>query len=197
MTVAVADVVRVIAEMSYIGQRVLNVYEFLNIGSSVSDEEALLDVATIVDNLYALVAPDMSALLSFTSVLAKNLDTNTDLGQTGWPTLTVGAQSSANTLPTQVAGLITFPTDQPRVRGRKFIPAINDGDVTGGLIVGETLGDLVVMGATLLTALSGDNSTWQYVVLAGGSPSNAKIPTDALVTNVPSTLTRRRIGTGE
>jgi len=196
MTVALFDVVEVIAEMALGASRVLNVYHLANVGDPIAEDEALTDVAEVLDGFYALVSPVLSSGLTFVSVLAKNLTGATDLGSTSWPTMTVGGSAGGGVLPFQNSGLITFPTETPKVRGRKFLPGLTEDAIASGLLTSTVTDALLDMGIAMLNNVAATSTTWRYAVKHAGS-LGILYPTAALVQNVVCTLGRRKPGVGE
>jgi len=196
MTVGVGQIMTVVAEMAFMGQKVLNVYDLLNSGIEVTNTEALEDAGEFMEVLYTEAKSIMTTALEFVSITARNANTSVDVGATDWPTLTTGSISTNQFMPSQVSALVTFPTIYPKVRGRKFIPGIAESEVTDGLLVSSAISALEAYASQLLGTYAAPNSSWQYTVLRNGTPTTQAAPTTAIVRNILSTLTRRKVGVG-
>lgn len=191
------DIILVTAKMIWLGQQVQNVFHLFG-DAPLDDTDALNDIEEYMEALYTFVQPRMSDNLTFDSIVAQNLTAGTLMGERSWPTLTTGGLGVSGSLPSQVAGLITLPTAVPKRRGRKFVPGFNENDLTNGLFISALTDALEDFGAYLLSGHSmGSGTGWWYRVV---SPTlglgSASVPTAVVVTNVPSTLSRRRIGAG-
>jgi len=197
MAIGVGDFMEVIAVMSFLGQTVENVFHWVNLLEEVNEDDALLDAATIMDNMYSVLTDVMSSNLAFVEVVVNDPQLGVSLGSIAWPTLTVGGETGVEVLPSQVSALLTMPTSVSRCRGRKFFPGMHEANLSSGLFNSDVTDDLALFGAGLLSGQSGEVSNWQYVVKRSGLENTYVLPSAAIVTNIPSTLTRRRIGVGE
>lgn len=192
------DLIEVGVEMFLLGQRVLNVFHLVG-DQNLDDGDAMADIAEYMDALYDTVDHTMSDTLTFGSILVKNLSAGTLLGSIGFPTLTGGTNGAGAELPTQIAGLVTLPTATPKRRGRKFIPGMVEGNLTAGLFTAGLVTAFGDFGGYLVIPHSmGSGAGWRYVV-STGTPGigSTSLPTEAVVTNIPAALGRRRIGVGE
>lgn len=192
------DLIEVVADMLWLGQRVLNVYHLAG-DQALDDSDVLTDVAEYMDDLYLTVDQLMSDALTFGSIIVRNLTQEEVLGEVDWPTLVNGGSTGANQLMSQAAGLVTFPTAIPKRRGRKFVPGFNEANLSSGLFDATLVSALEDFGEYLITPHSMTSGAgWRYLVWNGVIGVNSvSQPTEAIVTNVPSTLSRRRIGAGE
>lgn len=192
------DVIEVIAEMSLFGQRLLNVYHLVA-DQPLDDADALADIGEYMDGLYTEANGVISAALAYTGIICRNLTENSPMGEISWPTLTFGGATGGSELPTQIAGLVTLPTAVSRRRGRKFVPGMVEAQLTGGLLESAAVAALADFGAYLLSGQSMTSGAgWFYrVVSLPLGPGTVSQATEAIVTNVPSALGRRRIGAGE
>lgn len=192
------DLIQVVCTFAQAGQVLRNIYHLVSDGA-INEDEVLPDVAEYFDELYDLIDAIQSDGLVYTDIAAMNLTTNVDYGTITWPTLTAGGLGAGGQLMTQAAGLLTLPTDIPRKRGRKYIPGLTEDHLSGGLFdssVTNALGDIgdFLLQGHVYTA----GPLWRYVVYGTtAAVTSARRPTAAIVTNVPSTLVRRRIGVGE
>lgn len=190
------DVIQVIAEMAILGQRVLNVYELLS-PSAVSDVDLVDDISQYLEeSVYEVINPAIPDNLTYESIYFKNLTTNTDIGQFDWPLLTVGG-SAGEVLPLGVAALITFPTAQPKVRGRKFFPPFAETNLVDALWNTATVDLLSTVAGAIaggfLGPISGD--PWAFGVLNSAGTFRPFI--EGLTTNIPAYQRRRKQGVGE
>lgn len=194
---AVGDIFEVTAEFTVALQRMLNIYHVVTLNAA-DDEEIINDIATQLDDAYDAVDGIMSGSTNFTSLLFKNLTSDTDLGSMDWPTMTVGGIAAGTLLPTQNAYLVAFPTMVARRIGKKFIPGVDETRIVSGVADATALAALAAFGVLASSAFVGgvSGATLQFVVKAATSLAFSSIQ-DVLVTNVISTLHRRRIGVGE
>lgn len=188
------DVIKVVARMAMLGQEILNVYHFIS-SDPVFDADVLDDLAQFMDDVYDTIDGVLVDNLSFVDLSITNETDGTDIGVVGWPALTVGAVG-ADMAPTGIAGLVTLPTAFLGTRGRKFIPGISESNITDSVIIGamvaflQDYGDLLI--APFLGATSGE--PWQYVVV--DKDGFARVPTEAIVANIPAYQRRRKVGVG-
>lgn len=195
MAVAPLDVIQTIVEMTLFGSKVLNVFHLMCIGGG-SDPDVMEDIAVDLDDKYALLQPYLINDLSFDGFVFKNITQNYNMGEAPFITLTVGAQS-AEPLPPGTAALITLRTPVPKTRGRKFIPGIGIGSMSGGLLTGSLLTEAENFAASMIGGFIGDVNglVFDYGV------TNAVLDfvefTEAVVSNVPAYQRRRKQGVGE
>lgn len=197
MAIGVGDFMEVLAVMTYLGQTVENVYHFVNILDEVNEDDALLDAQLVISNLYSIIDGVMSSAVDFTEIVVNDPQLGVSLGSIGWDPGVVGGETGAEVLPSQVSALLTMPTSVSRCRGRKFFPGMHEANLSSGLFTTDVTDLTALFGAALLNALEGTVSNWQYVVKRSIAEDTYVLPSAAIVTNIPSTLTRRRIGVGE
>lgn len=192
------DLMQVVAKMVWLGQVVENVFHLVG-DQPLADDDAVIDIQTYMDDLYQPVAAEMSDNLLFDSIVIHNLTENVLLGEFNWPVLVAGSIAGTTALPTQVSGLVTLPTAIPKRRGRKFVPGFTEADLNSGLWTTAVTDVLEDFGNYLSIGQSEPSGAgWFYRVFSGTlGPGSASAPTGFVVTNVPSTLSRRRIGAGE
>lgn len=189
------DIIQVIAEMTYLGQQVMNVYHLLS-SSAVSDSDVVTDVTTIIDGAYTNIDSILDGSLAPTSLRVLNLTQNEELDLISWPTFTGGTIALAVGLPPGVAALVTYPTNVLGVRGRKFIAGLTENANSDGVIEGAaltTLEDLAVLTSDpFLGTASGD--PWSFCVV--NEALQPRIITGYQLGNIWAYQRRRRQGTG-
>lgn len=188
------DVIRVIADMTLLGQSILNVYHMVS-ASSVPDDEVIQDAQVGLDDLYQLVNAEIDNQLSYNSIRVFNVTDNQDLGIHDWPTLVAGA-ADAQCLPLGVAALLTLPTSVPKVRGRKFFCGFSEGAQADGVWGSGVVDSLNDIGAFMLTPMLGDASGefWRFGVPT--SIGGFQLFASSLVGNIPAYQRRRKQGVG-
>lgn len=65
--------------------------------------------------------------------------------------ITIAGLGISTSVPHGVAANITFPTDKPKARGRKFFPGASNDGITDSDWTGAVLGVLATMGASILS----------------------------------------------
>lgn len=190
------DVIQVIAEMAILGQRVMNVWELMS-PSAVSDDDIIDDVqVAIEDVIYSVINPAIPDNLTYESLYFKNLTQNEDMGQFDWLSLTAG-ESAGEVLPLGVAALLTFPTAQPKVRGRKFLPPFAETNLTDALWGSATVTLLSTVASGVAAGFIGDVSSEPYVFGVSNQAGLFRPFIEGLTTNIPAYQRRRKQGVGE
>lgn len=189
------SIIRVVADMTLLGQSILNVYHLVST-SSMDDDDGKGDLAVIMDNLYTLINGAVDTQLVYNAIRMFDVTDNQDLGIEPWPVLETGA-NSGSALPLGVAGLVTLPTDIPKVRGRKFFGGFTEESVVDGLLVSSTFDALVDVADFMLTAQTGDVSSnlWVFGVPTPVGGGFQRV-TSSLVGNIPAYQRRRKQGVG-
>lgn len=189
------DIIRVIAEMAYVGQQILNVYHVIS-PSPTADSLLIDDVAAWLDEAYGYVNAFQDNGYGYSSIRVLNLSDDSEIGVVDWPGLVGGSVSGATGLPSGVAALITQPTSTLGSRGRKFIAGISETYQSDSLWDPTFLTGLADMAAVIsapFIGLSSGNSWAPCVVSTGLIPRPI---TGYQVTNIPAYQRRRREGVG-
>lgn len=156
------DVIRITAKMQIPAGNVQNVYHYRFSGTSGADGDTVLaDIATALDTAYAEIQPGLPNTLTFETIEAFNISADEPIGEIDWPNLTVGG-ASGQSLPPQCAPLVLFGTGAPRSQGRKYLPAVTEGETDGGgFLTAGFLAALADFAAFLLQAVTTEHG---YVV---------------------------------
>lgn len=196
MTVSQNDVLRATAEMSEGVEAIQNVIHFRSTNpATITDAQALIDMASVLDTLYANIDQEMVTSLSFDQVRVQNVTTSTLLGTTTWPVLTVGGSATA-LLPRQAAALITMPTSKPKTRGGVYTGGFSEtNNGTGGTVIAPLLTNLIAVGAALLVERVLGPNSYRYVVF-NTVLKTFVLPNAAIIPNTWRTQRRRRAGVG-
>lgn len=196
MTVVQNDIIRVTAEQSYVESAVQNVFHLRSTNAtSVTDAQALLDVAQVMDQVFVFMASRVTTALAYDQVRAQNVTQDVLLGTTGFPTLVAGARSEA-ALPRQASSIITFPTAKPKTRGSIFMGGLTEADNDPqGIISSALLGQLVSVSLLLLAEIVLGPNSWRYVVF-NTVLKTFVLPTGATIPLPWRTQRRRRPGVG-
>lgn len=153
MTFSNGDVARVTAKMSFQGEDQQNVYYVSNIGAgAISDAAAVTEIAARVDFMHAALVPQQHEDLDYDSIEVFNITTDAPMGEVPWPTLTNGDINLQDPLPSQVCGLVLFPTNVARSQGRKFIGGLIEGDSSNGVPDNDIITAMGTYATRLLTA---------------------------------------------
>lgn len=196
MTVQAGDIIRCTQEMTYeTFGAIQNVYHLQNVGSQVTDTQALDDVIEILETLAGVIAAAIAILQVVNGVRVVNVTQLADVGFASFVDDTPFTGAGL-ILPTQVAVGINLFTDRLAVVGRKYFGAAVIGTIAdGGTIVPGILADLADWGDLATEWLAATNSTWQMGVVATFDSAwlpfrNYSMPTMAIIQR------RRRLGVG-
>lgn len=189
------DIIRVVAEMALVGQKILNIYDFVATDPT-DDADLMSDLGDWIEDAMADIKMRISNNLSFSSLQFKNVTQATDMGFTSWPTFTVGGDATNEVLPLGVAGLVTMPTAVSKVRGRKFLCGITEAYCEDGVWTAATVTDLIAYGDILINPIIGTltGSPIAYGVVKALGGFQPVVAYD--VVNVPSYQRRRKQGVG-
>lgn len=196
MTVAVDDIVRINAVVSFQGQEYENVHHFKTIANASPNDQAFMDaVLVLIAAAYANVQNHQSNLLQYQRIEGQNITQDVLLPATNWTGNPVG-DSAFDALPAQVTANVFWPTLRPKTRCTSYIPAFTEtaNNATGGWNTAAK-DDLQLFGDALKDAGTQAGVTVQKgaynVVAARYTPLiSAVVPTDS------RTQRRRRLGVG-
>lgn len=143
-------------------------------------EEVAANVATIIGCTADIVGTDG---LTIRAVGAQPLDIDG----------TVGDQS----MPAAVAALLTASTDDPRARGRKFVPGVSEGQIDNGLFAaGATALFTVLLEAYIDSLTAGSGSALVPGVLSLTDAAFKAFNGGGTTTLIPAYQRRRKPGVG-
>lgn len=188
------DVIRVVADMTLLGQTILNVWHVIS-PSSVPDTELQDDIPEMMNEIYSQINGVIDNELTYDAIRIFNVTGNQDLGIHAWPVLTTGS-TAGETLPLGVAALLTLPTDIPKVRGRKFFGGIVESVCTNGVFISnvtDALADIAAL-VTVPYITAGHANAWVFGIptLANGFQAF----NSGLISSIPSYQRRRKQGVG-
>lgn len=165
MAPQVNDIIRVIAKMSFAGGDVQNVWHVKldTVPGTPTNPTLLGDLAAVMDDIYDFIDSSTADEITFDTIEAYNLTRDEYVGESAWPTLTVGGATSS--APPQLAPLLLFSTDTLKSQGRKFLPP------TGTLTI-ESDGTLVSSYLSLMAAFAAEVLTPGGWVAYGGDFGN-------------------------
>lgn len=189
------SIIEAVAEMSMLGQTVLNVWHAVSTDAG-DDDDAMDEMAAKLDDLYSIVNGEMDASLSYVGINFKNITENVVMGTRTWPSLSTGGYASIDALPLGVAACISFPTGIPGVRGRKFLPAYTEGSLVEALWNAATVDSLEDFAVDAVAGWLGSTivGPWVFGVV---DKVGAFQPYDSyIVNNVPAYQRRRKQGVG-
>lgn len=190
------DIIQVVTEFLWLGETVLNVWHALS-PSAVSDSDVVDDLTEGMDDMYTLINGALDNNFEYVQITLKNITANEDLLSHAWPVLTTGGAGDLSSLPLGVAGLITFPTAIPGVRGRKFLAGFTENGLADSLFVSGVTDVLADMGAFAVTGFVGAASSEAWAFGVPDQTGAFRDFTGAVVKNIPSYQRRRKQGVGE
>lgn len=196
MPVALNEILRVTAKMSWGLQDIQNTYHIrVDSASADSDATILGYIATELDNDYTNFAAALHTGLSFDTISCYNLTAERFMGEVAWPVLTAGTEGN-DPLPAQVAPLVRFATAVLGSQGRKFLGVITtasldaDGTITSSLSNGMTLYAAALLNGVGGGAFSGSFGNYNSTL------DRFTVWTTAFVNQYCCTQRRRRPGVG-
>lgn len=126
---------------------VLNVFWWLYTGAGDPDADVLDEIEDFLESSWGVdwaANSSTDANMNFVDVDVINLD-GTVLRNIGTALLDVDGTTGTDAEPGVVSQLITADTVLPKVRGRKFVPGIDDTLLVDGLLTSAALTNLVLM----------------------------------------------------
>lgn len=187
---------------TYLGEVMINRWDYQQISGSLSDAPGLLA------QFQSVVLPDFAAIQSadvaYNRILVQNLNSPTDNAEDTTPTPAVGGQAGGG-VPLPLA--LSYRSSRPDLSHRysyKRIGGIATGLLSNAAFV-VTGADVVALEATMALQLSVGTSTWRPVQISrvypgGGAPPTISI-NYAIVGNWeaspnPTTQNTRKVGRG-
>jgi len=166
------------------------------VGNTVSDADAMDDLAEFLDDAYADIISRQCNETTYVDLDGYNVTGDNPMPETSWPTRTAGTAAS-EPLPTGSAGLITFRTGFSRRNGRKFLGVFSEGCVSSsGLWTTATQTALAAFGANFLSGFTGGTSGENWMPGVYSKLGTLMPIIEAVASGIPAYQRRRRIGTG-
>lgn len=194
--VAIGDIVRINAIVSYQAQEYENVHHFTTVANATADDTAfMVAVQLAIAPVYANAQNRQSDLLRYERIEGQNLTQDLLLPATNWAGNPNGDQA-LDPLPAQVSANVFWPTQRPKTRCTTYLPAFAEAanSATGGWSA-ATLTDLQAFGDEFLANLSNGGMT----IRKGAYNLAADRFTELIAAVVPTnsrTQRRRRLGVG-
>ena len=169
-------------------------------GGGTDQVTALTEAQAYVKALYDPLRTYTTGAASFTGIALYNRTQQQDIGEIGWDLTGSPTLGSVDCLPTGVAALVTFSTEQAKSRGRKFLAGMTKNALSNGHWSNPMLGAMVDYADRLMlrvtsTPISG--VLWEYVIVSEGVGSFAALdPVAYTATNIPAYQRRRKEGVG-
>ncbi len=171
MTVSNNDVIRTTVDMRYASVNVIqNTFHCRYTGASGVSEQSVVDAIRneIEGALWTVVDGDLSLNLTFIAYLNFNVTQDAPMPD-AIPVLVTAGINANETLPLQVAALMSFPSAVSRSIGRKYIAAYTEVSTSGaGVILVPELARLVTAASNLFgsfTILAGNGIFGNYVAV--------------------------------
>lgn len=197
MTVNVGDVLEMTLRADFDGvEDVLNVFQFQYLTSApAADADVLDDLLDLAEAIVNIIKNLSTALVVWRSIRGYNVTTDILLGVSSFASPIAGVNAGDSGVP-GVCGLVTFPTNRPRVVMRKFVGVLSESIVVNAGVLGATFVDtLVDLGEYLTQTQTVNGRAYRYGYL---SPKVGSFidPVSAVITNIPAYQRRRRQGRG-
>jgi len=175
--------------------RIDNVWHIRNDGGSVAEADALDDIVSVLEALYALIGAILQTAWVIQNIRVINVTDDTDVGDGQFVDNTPGTSGLA-TFPPQNAYGMAFSTARLRVRGRKFFgPALEGMAVDTGVLHATAISALADVGDFVTTLQVEANSNWRLGVIA--SSDGVFLPfLSYSISPTIVTQRRRRVGVG-
>lgn len=197
MAIQVDDILRITANMDFLGNAIKNIYHYkVEVAQNSSDQDWMDDIAVILDDAYTFVGGDLSINLDFVNISGQNLTQDEVLPTTAWPVLVSGTGASNGT-PPQACALAFWNTITPRVVARKFVGVLSELQQDNGNLVAGTIA------AMLNYALDIEASSFPLMLDRDAIPGVWNVPLlrftqlgQSNVNGVMMTQRRRTLGRG-
>lgn len=159
MAVPTDTVLRIVASMLWtdgnINQNVFNCL-ITGGGGPFDDQDVTDDAEDWLDNMYLNMTGDCSDEIDGNEVLVYKWDPiGADWDEVSSQTFTWNPTQASDQLPRGVAGLVRLWTTDPDVQGKKYIPALCEGDITDGLVSAGVLVNMLAFAADWYTPFVG------------------------------------------
>lgn len=177
-------------------QTIVNTYQFVQTSSgSTTDSELLDDIEDIVDAILVIIKAIMTATTLIRRFKVFNVTSGLLVGER---TLAAAVAGTGGTSPApyQVAHVVNFPTNVPRVIMRKYIGTVDEAQIGAGGKPGS--GALAVSAsfiALMIAEFSETNGTYHYGYLSPKTSSFHKA-TEGNASTLFGTRRSRKIGQG-
>lgn len=175
MAVSQDDICRVVAKMRFgaIGDH-FNVYHVYatSVGAPITDAQFLADIAAELETAHTPINPYLDVGMQYIEIDGFNLTDNTPMEPIAWPTLTVGGETTTDSLARQLAALVSFKTGVSRGVGRKYIGGFTEGQHNAdGNLSSTLLTALANYAAALIGPKVGTYGTWAFGILRAAGPT--------------------------
>lgn len=197
MAPSLYDIIRVVAKMSQAANAIQNVYHCIIEGTTAPDNATLLAaIASLIDGAYDYIDYAVADNVSFDTISVFNDTADEFVGETAWPTLTVGGGGVNPMLPPQNAQLVLFTTVQPGSLGKKFLPPMTDNVLDDdGTPVAGVLANALLYGGEIVDGVDGGTysatfGTWNPTTFVFNKF------TEAVARDMFATMRSRYIGKG-
>ena len=197
MGVEAGNILRVVAHLSYQDEPILNVYHVRYGGTTtIANSAVVTQAAAWLNTAYTYLVPYMPTDLEFDYVEVWNITQDAPVGNTTWPTLTAGTDSTNDAYATQCAALVRFGTDVARSQGRKFIGVLTEGAVQAGGQLQTAI--LVPLSYFATHIVEGFTYSFEEFNPGNWNPTLSRFASwiTAIITDRVCTQRRRRIGIG-
>lgn len=202
MTIAVGNILRVVASMGYADGAVMqNVYNAVIGGAGGPYDEADIvdDAVDWAEAMYAEVVGDMTEDLFSTQVQVYVYDPiDDDWDEVGSDTWSWAPTDITKQLPRGNAALLVARTTDPDVNGKKYIPGLAEGSIGDGLINAPVVANLVSFGVEWLTQFVGgvSGATWDPGIWSPTRTNLFVMSGTLIVSNIVAYQRRRKRGVG-
>lgn len=159
MAVPTDTVLRVVATMLWTDGNVnMNVFncKITGGGGPFDDQDVTDDAEDWLDNMYLNMTGDCSDEIDGNEVIVYKWDpVGQDWDEVASQAFTWNPSQVSDQLPRGVAGLVRLWTTDPDVQGKKYIPALCEGDITDGLVAAGVLVNMLAFAADWYTPFVG------------------------------------------
>jgi hypothetical protein len=167
MSIAVGDVLRVVAIMAWLdGNLNMNVFNAVIGGTGGPFDEADIvdDAVAWMNAIYGNMTGSISDELDGSEIAVYVYDSvDDDFDEVGTDPWTFNPTSGSEQLPRGVAGLINANTIDPDVQGKKYLGGLVEPSVTDGLWIAAQLANLALWADDWVTAFTGGTSGASWI----------------------------------
>lgn len=202
MTISTGTVLRVVAQMLWtdanINQNIFNA--LVSGGGGPWDEQDIVDDAEAwLANMYANIVGAMSDEIDGNEVIVYEYDPgDTDWDEVGSQAWVLNFTKVDEQLPRGVAALVRLWTTDPDVQGKKYIPALTEGDLVDGLFQGALITNLLAFAADWYNPFTGSVSgaTWTPGIWSVKNSAFVQAVDHIATSTIPAYQRRRKRNVG-
>lgn len=196
MTIGINDVVSIRAKQLLGTEQCMNTFYVRNTGGNTVNDSTF--IAAAQSWVHSIWNPNTGALTTdwaSDTIQMYNMTADVPVGEVLW-SVALSGSNATHSLPYQVSGLVTFPTNTKRSLGKKYMGGFTEAATDGGSVANASLiATLIAMGASIIAGFTAGTTSFTVgnynIPLAAFSPYVSAIAEVLLATQ-----RRRKPGVG-